>query len=183
MARTNVGRAGNLLFAGTLGYAPNGDAAEFFCHEVLPRLRALAGPPARVAIVGSNPGPSVLRLSQIPEVTVAGNVPSMAPYYAAADVAVVPVRAGGGTRIKVLEAFAYRVPVVATAVGVEGLDAEAGLHLLVADGADEFATACARLLRDPALALALAERAHALLAPRYAFPTVAARIRELYRSP
>lgn len=177
------GEAFSLLFVGSLGYVPNADAVEFFCHEALPRLRASARCPVSVQIVGTDPGPGVLRLSEIPGVTVTGMVPSVDPYYAAADAVVVPIRAGGGTRIKVLEAFAHRVPVVSTSVGAEGLEVEDGKHLLIADAPDELASACLRLLRDPGLGKALAERASALLRSRYALSKVVARIRRLYSPP
>jgi glycosyltransferase involved in cell wall biosynthesis len=105
----------------------------------------------------------------------------VAPYYDRADVVVVPLRAGGGTRIKVLEAFAHRVPVVATPMGAEGLEVSPGRHLLVGDGPDALAAACLRLLRDPALGRQLAADAHALVKRRYALPVVARAIRNLYR--
>jgi glycosyltransferase involved in cell wall biosynthesis len=97
-------------------------------------------------------------------------------------VALNPVRAGGGTRIKAIEAFAHRRPLVSTSVGAEGLDVEHGQHLLIADAPDDFAAACLRLMREPGLAAALAERAHALCRERYALARVAERIRDLYHA-
>jgi glycosyltransferase involved in cell wall biosynthesis len=86
---------------------------------------------------------------------VTGEVPDVTPYLAAADVLVAPIRVGGGTRIKILEAFAHRLPVVTTPVGAEGLDIVHGVHALVAEPTDAIADACVRLLRDPALATRL----------------------------
>jgi glycosyltransferase involved in cell wall biosynthesis len=106
-------------------------------------------------------------------VTVVGEVPDVLPELAAADVAVVPVRFGGGTRIKILEAFAYGVPVVSTTVGCEGLDVVDGEHLLVADTPDSFAAACARILADAELRARLTENARARWAERHRWEVIA----------
>ena len=147
------------LFVGTLGYYPNEDAAMFFCTEILPRVRASAGRPVRVLIAGSNPSARVRALAREPEITVAGAVPDLAPHYAAADAVVVPLRAGGGTRIKVLEAFGYRRPVVSTTVGAQGIDVTPGTHLLIGDTPGAFARQCVRLIEAPGLGKQLAARA------------------------
>ena len=80
--------------------------------------------------------------------TVLGRVPDMIPELARADIAVVPIRYGGGIRNKILESFAHRIPVVSTTIGAEGIDAEDGIHLLIADSPEDFAAACERLLTD-----------------------------------
>jgi glycosyltransferase involved in cell wall biosynthesis len=170
-----------LLLVGSMGYGPNAAAAEELCREVLPRVRAAADREVRVMVVGSHPTPAVARLAEIPGVTVTGAVPEVTPYYGRADVAVIPVRAGGGTRIKLLEAFAHRVPAVATPMGAEGLDVLPGQHLLVGDGPDALAAACLRLLREPALGRQLADAAYTLVRRRYALPVVARAIRTFYR--
>jgi glycosyltransferase involved in cell wall biosynthesis len=121
------------------------------------------GPTA--ALVGSRPGPEVLELEADPRVTVAADVPDVTPWYRAASVAVAPIRAGGGTRIKILEAFAHRLPVVSTVAGAHGLELGSDGPVVTADGPDDFAAACQRLLDRPALAGRLAERgAEAVLA-------------------
>jgi glycosyltransferase involved in cell wall biosynthesis len=172
----------HILFVGSLGYFPNADAARFLSEEVLPRLRARTHRDVHVHIVGASPPDDVSRLASLPGVRVEASVADLAPCYAAAEVVAVPVRAGGGTRIKMLEAFAHGVPVVSTPVGAEGLDVEAGAHLLIADDANEFATACLRLAEDPDLARAQAARARTLVVSRYAHSGVSAGIRTLYRS-
>ncbi len=86
---------------------------------------------------------------------------------ARASVAVVPIRYGSGTRVKILESFAHRVPVVSTTLGAEGLDVEDGVHLLLADGPEEFAAATVRLLGDPQLRVGLTEAAEAHYLERY----------------
>lgn len=161
-----------LLLVGLLTYAPNLDAARYAGAEVLPRLRRSV-PGARLRVVGRYDDPrQVAPLTALEAVTVVGEVPAVGPELAAAAVAVVPVRFGGGTRIKVLEAFAHGVPVVSTTVGCEGLDVVAGVHLLVADDADAFAAACAQLLVDPALRDRLVEQARALWHERYRWEVV-----------
>jgi glycosyltransferase involved in cell wall biosynthesis len=154
------------LFVGTLDYYPNLDAARYFCLEVLPRLRALAPAPFLVRVVGRVPHDAAA-LAGIPEVRLAGHVPDLAPEYAEADTVVVPVRAGGGTRIKVLEAFAHLRPVVSTSIGVESIEVEAGRHYLEADSPDLFASRCVELMATPELGEELAGNAAALLESRY----------------
>jgi glycosyltransferase involved in cell wall biosynthesis len=170
-----------LLFVGSLGYPPNADAALWLCRVIVPRLRADAGRPVGVRIVGSRPPPDVVRLGELPGVTVAADVPSVAPYYAGARVAIAPIRAGGGTRIKVLEALAHRRPVVATRVAAAGLDVEDGVHFLAADDPERFADACLELLGDDDLAARLGESGRALVESQYAVSVVTRRIGELCR--
>jgi len=173
--------AWRLLFVGSLGYAPNADAAEVLCRLVLPRLRSGAKCPVEVEIVGTRPPPDLTRLSEVPGVSIMADVPSVSPHYARSRVAAAPIRAGGGTRIKILEAFAHRRPVVSTRLGAEGLDAQDGVHLLLADEPGAFAESCLRLLRDDQLAQRLVESAAALVESRYSLPVVAGRIAGLCR--
>jgi polysaccharide biosynthesis protein PslH len=144
------------LFVGSFGYYPNDDAARYFCGKVLPLLRAGAPGPFRVRLVGASPSAAVRLLAAMPDVTVTGPVADVTPWYQSANAVIVPVRAGGGTRIKVLEAFAHQRPVVATPAGAEGLEVTAGRHLLIADAPGDFAACCGRLMRDPALGRKLA---------------------------
>src|SRR5262249_34836826 len=133
-----------LLFVGTLGYYPNEDAAIYFRAEILPRLQVTAGRSVRLLIVGSNPSARLQALARDHQVTVTGTVPDVTRYYAAADAVIVPLRAGGGTRIKVLEAFGHRRPVVSTTVGAQGIEVTPGTHLLIGDTPRAFADQCAR---------------------------------------
>ncbi len=162
----------DLLFVGTLGYLPNGDAVIFFCREILPLIRQQLGREPVLTVIGRDVPHQIRRLAEIPGVTVIEDVLDLAPYYAATKVAIVPLRAGGGTRTKILEAFSYGTPVVSTSIGAEGLNAVTGEHLLLADEPQELASACLRLIEDRSLASALAERARTLAAP-HAFSTVA----------
>jgi polysaccharide biosynthesis protein PslH len=154
------------LFVGNFDYYPNTDAARYFCAQVLPLLRAGAPGPFRVRFVGASPPAAVCALAGEPEVTVTGPVADVTPWYESAHAVIVPVRAGGGTRIKILEAFAHRRPVVSTPAGAEGLGVTPGRHLLVAGSPADFAADCARLMRDPALARRLAGHGGAFAARR-----------------
>lgn len=155
------------LFVGTMGYEPNLDGIEWFCRRVLPRIHARAGRPVLVRIVGRIPPGDLTPLARLEGVRLAGAVPDVAPEYGDAGAVIVPLRAGGGTRIKLLEAFAHCRPVVSTSVGVEGIEAVPDRDLLVADDPEAFAAACLRLVDDPALAARLAESAARLVSARY----------------
>jgi polysaccharide biosynthesis protein PslH len=156
-----------ILFVGTMGYAPNDDAARWFLTRVWPRLRRLFRTPVRLMIVGSDPSARLVRLAQRPDVVVTGTVAKTAPFYRIADLAVIPVRAGSGIRIKLLEAAANGVPVVSTTAGAEGTTFRHGRELLLADTEERFARACADLLQDRPRALRLARQARATIVLDY----------------
>jgi glycosyltransferase involved in cell wall biosynthesis len=170
------GRTGGpftFLFVGTLGYYPNEEGIVHFCAEVLPLLRRTAPRDFQVIIVGSGATPAVQQLAGRPEVRLVGAVPDVAPWYAEADAVVVPIRAGGGTRIKVLEAFSYRRPVVSTSIGIEGIGAHDGKHVLVGDTPAAFSEQCMRLMTDPSLSERLTDRAFSLFMRAYTTDAVA----------
>ncbi|MGY1745225.1 glycosyltransferase [Blastococcus sp. SYSU D00695] len=167
-----------LLFVGLLTYAPNRDAVAFFAREVLPLVRAQR-PAARLRVVGRHGPGAVQALRGLAGVELVGEAADMAAELAAADLSVVPIRFGGGTRIKVLEAFAHGVPVVSTTVGCEGLDVVDGVHLRVADGAPALAAACLELLERDDRRAELSARAHALWADRYRWTAIAPAVGEI----
>jgi glycosyltransferase involved in cell wall biosynthesis len=169
-----------LLFVGTFGYFPNVDAALFLCREVLPALRRFTDREIRIDLVGSGSKTAMAGLHRHSEVRLHDFVQDLAPLYAAADVAVVPLRAGGGTRIKILESFAHGVPVVTTRLGAEGIDAADGVHLLFADNAEDFAHACLRIKEAPEFAARLAARAADLLAACYTPARIEAELSKAY---
>lgn len=169
-----------LLFVGNLGYEPNADAAHWLAKELLPRLRK-GGTQSELTIAGSHPAEAVSALAGEVGVTLHANPPDLAPLYAKADVALAPIRAGGGTRIKILEAFAHRVPVVATAIGAEGIAARNGVDLLLAEGVEAFAESVRRVGEEPGLARDLARNALALVRERYAREVAVAAIRKAVR--
>jgi glycosyltransferase involved in cell wall biosynthesis len=154
-----------LLLAGVLFYPPNADGARWLTRRVLPHLRRLV-PDVRLRLVGAS-WPPVQELHDPPAVTVVGRVPHMRPELDRADAIVVPIRFGSGTRVKILEAFAHRIPVVSTTIGAEGLDVEHDRHLLLADDPQQFAACCSRILTDTALRARLADAGEELFRSCY----------------
>ena len=153
-----------LLFVGALAYVPNRDAAAFFCAHVLPLVARQARAPVVFRIIGGGANRSLRTIvARTPGAELLGPVEELDPWYAASRIAVAPVRAGGGTRVKILEAFSRGVPVVSTTIGAEGLPVEHGVHLLLADSAAAFAECCLRIASDDLLASRLVANAHEVL--------------------
>jgi glycosyltransferase involved in cell wall biosynthesis len=170
----------DLLFVGNLTYAPNIEAAGTLVNLVLPLVRRATGLPVTVTLAGRHDGgPALVELGRRPGVRLSGFVPDLARTYAAASACVVPLTHGAGTRIKLLEAFAHRVPVVATPAAFAGLEVEPGIHVLAGDTAEAVADHVTTLLGDPARGDQVAAAARRLVEQRYAAPVVGARIREL----
>jgi glycosyltransferase involved in cell wall biosynthesis len=165
------------MFQGLLRYLPNVDAAFFLARDILPALKARLGD-VRIRLVGP-PSDRVKKLETLPEVTVTGWVPQIDDELAVADLVLVPLRVGSGTRIKILEAFAHRVPVVSTTLGAEGLDVVGGRHLLLADTASTLADACERVVTDPERRSLLIDEAERLFLERYDWSRVHESIAEL----
>ena len=135
-----------IVFTGSMDWEPNIDAVDYFCSEIWPAIRK-EFPNAIFQIVGRNPFAKVQRLAS-ESVQVTGTVPSVAEYLEKASVVVVPLRIGGGTRLKIFEAMAVGKALVSTSIGAEGLEVESGRDLLLADTASSFADAVLLLLRD-----------------------------------
>jgi polysaccharide biosynthesis protein PslH len=153
-----------VLFIGSMDWEPNIDAVEYFCREIWPTvLRDF--PDARFQIVGRNPHARVQRLKSA-SVEITGKVASVADYLAPATVVAVPLRIGGGTRLKIFEAMAMGKAVVSTSIGAEGLSLTPGRDLLIADSSGSFAASILELLHHPELRRAC-EQAAAALAARY----------------
>jgi glycosyltransferase involved in cell wall biosynthesis len=166
------------LFVGTMDYFPNEDAMVFFCGEVLPKMRREATRDFQLLIVGPFPTEIVISLARNNrEVTVTGQVPDVRPYYQDAHAVLVPIRVGGGMRIKVLEAFSCRRPVIATSFAVEGTFARNGDHYLEAEDAEEFAKICLRLMNHDLDASKIVEKAFELVRSRFGYE----RVRELIK--
>lgn len=163
--RVEVGAPPVIGFPGYLLYPPNVEAAHHLVRRIAPVVRR-AMPSVQVRLIGAADD-RVVRLHDPPRVVVTGFVPQMAPELARVDLVAVPVRFGGGTRIKILEAFAHRIPVVSTTVGAEGLGVTDGRELLLRDTPETFAEACVALLSDVRARAGLVEAAHALFAARY----------------
>jgi sugar transferase (PEP-CTERM/EpsH1 system associated) len=169
---------GTVLFFGEMGYYPNTDAMLFFANEVLPLLRRRS-PAARLVIVGPSAPPAIRALAS-DSVIVAGAVADVRPHIASAQVVVVPLRIGGGTRLKILEALAMGKPVVSTSLGAEGLKLTNGRELLLADDTASFTDAVARLLDDDGLALELAASGRRLVEREYDWSASVRRLEALY---
>ena len=160
-------RGTDIVFIGNLGYFPNVDATSWFALEVMPILVARV-PAARFKLVGARPAPALRRIAaRQSNVDLVGPVSDVHPHLASAAVAVVPLRAGSGQQLKILEAMAAGTPVVATTLSAAGLDAVDGQHLLIADSAEAMADAIARLLSERELRERIARSARALIETRY----------------
>jgi len=149
VGRQAVGVPPTFVLPGMMRYGPNEDAALYFVGSILPRLLR-AQPDARVVLAG-DASSGVRALARPPSVVVTGEVDSMERVLSDADAVVVPIRVGGGTRIKIIEAWAHGIPVVSTTVGAEGLDCQSGRELLIADSPDDFARACVDVVTDARL--------------------------------
>ncbi len=169
-----------LLFTGTMDYRPNVDAVRWFVSRVLP-LVIERRPETRFQIVGRSPDPSVRELaSDRPTVIVTGAVDDVSQYFARATVFVVPMRMGGGVRLKILEALAAGVPVVSTAMGAEGTSLTHGKELLIADTEEQFAQAVLGLMEDIALRRQLASAGRGAVVRRFDWERIAPRLLGVY---
>jgi glycosyltransferase involved in cell wall biosynthesis len=171
------------LFVGTLGYYPNEDAVQYFGSEILPHIRRLTQSDFTVNIVGRGAGPRLRQMAVDYGMQMIGEVPDIAPWYQNSTAVVVPVRAGGGTRIKVLEAFSHRRAVISTSIGMEGIDAIDDVHVLIANTPEVFAAGCVRLMADRVLRDRLAENAFSLFRHCYSAEAIKRTIASLFVSP
>jgi glycosyltransferase involved in cell wall biosynthesis len=156
-----------LVFSGTLDYRPNVDALAWFCGEPFERIRRQF-PDIRLLAVGRRPAPALTALARAGRLGLTGELADVRPALCSAAVYVVPMRVGGGMRLKVLEALSLELPVVSTSLGIEGVAELAhDVHCLVADAADTFADAVITLLHDRERAMRLARAGRTLVAERY----------------
>jgi polysaccharide biosynthesis protein PslH len=170
---------GSLVFTGTMDFRPNVDAVLWFCQYVLP-LVVKEAPQTRFYIVGQRPTREVLALARIPGVIVTGAVDDVRPYLWQASVCVVPLRVGGGTRFKILEAMATGTPVVSTTLGAEGISLTPGYDALLADHPIEMADAISSLLREKERTWALAERGREFVLANYEWGVLGRRVLAVY---
>jgi glycosyltransferase involved in cell wall biosynthesis len=162
-----------LVFTGSMDWYPNEDAVLYFGSQILPRIRAYM-PDVSVTIVGRNPSAHLRASAERMGLNVTGTVDDVRPYMDEADVYIVPLRAGGGTRLKIFEALAMGKAVVSTTVGAEGLALMPGRDVCLADDPDEFAGAVIGLLDDAPRRRALGEAGRLLVETRYSWDRVAA---------
>ncbi|MFN8062832.1 MAG: glycosyltransferase family 4 protein [Vicinamibacterales bacterium] len=164
-------RVPRLVYPGSVLFAANLDAVRYFVRDVLPRLRERR-PDLELVVTGATGGVDITELMR-PGVRFTGRLDDVEPFVAESAVCVVPLRIGGGTRLKVLQAMALGTPVVSTTKGIEGLDVAADRHVLVADEPGAFATAVMRLLDDDALHRRISDEARTLMSDRYGWRTIA----------
>ena len=167
----------HLVFTGSMDWIPNEDAMKHFCADILPRIRA-EEPGVTLSIVGRAPTPAVQRLAEIPGVDVTGRVDDVRGYIGRGSVYVVPIRIGGGTRLKIFEAMSMGKAIVSTTVGAEGLPVTHGKDIWIADTPDAFASAVVSLLRDPARGVQLERAARELVVTHYDWSAVAGQLEE-----
>jgi glycosyltransferase involved in cell wall biosynthesis len=184
MARDHIGAlawsAPTLVFSGTLDFRPNVDAVVWFVREVLPRVRARRSD-VRLLLVGKRPAPALRRLADEGALLLTGEVSDVRLYLAGASVYIVPMRIGGGVRLKLLEALALELPVVSTRMGAEGLAGlRANEHCLLADDPAGFAEAILRLLDDTALGRRLGAAGRVLACRSYDWSVIVPQLEALY---
>jgi glycosyltransferase involved in cell wall biosynthesis len=160
-----------ITFVGTTHVDANRDGLIYFMDEVFPHIEK-AVPDIHFTIVGGDPPPVIKAYGERPNVTVTGFVDDVRPYMARARVMVVPLRSGGGTRLKILEGLSYGVPTVSTSIGAEGIFVTHGGDILLADTSKDFAASVIRLLGDPALRRQLALRGRELVEEQYSWQAV-----------
>jgi glycosyltransferase involved in cell wall biosynthesis len=168
-----------LIFSGTLNYRPNLDAARYFIDDIWPLVRDRY-PDASLTLTGGNDGVDTRSLTR-PGVRFLGEVPDIRPYVRGAAAVIVPIRIGGGTRLKVLEALAMGRPIVSTPVGCEGVAVRDGEHLLIADDGPAFASNIFEVFENPALRDALGRAGRRLAEKRYSWDLAGERLQSLYR--
>lgn len=161
----------SLLFLGRFSYAPNAEAAEILIHQIYPLLKAV-NPQCQLWLVGCDPTETMLQTTQTEGIHVTGRVEDVRPYLQRASVMVVPLYRGSGTRLKILEGFAAKCPIVSTAKGAEGLAVTDGEHLLVRESPADMAAVVQTLWQQPHMTQQLVNMAHQLFVEQYSWSAV-----------
>ena len=174
-----VGEQEKLVFVGMMGWMPNSDGVKYFVSEILPLIKR-EFPGIGVDLVGKDPPEDVVALSAVPGVRVTGTVDDVRPYIWDSQVYIVPLRFGGGTRLKILEAFAMHKSVVSTSLGCEGIACRHEKDLLIADTPADFADAVIKLLRDSSLRTALSDNAAQLVERTYGWRSLGDKLLTYY---
>jgi glycosyltransferase involved in cell wall biosynthesis len=162
----------DIVFVGSMDWMPNQDAVRFFVETILPLVRR-AIPECRIGIVGRTPPDDLIGLGRRDErVTFTGTVPDVRPFLWGAKLSIVPLRIGGGTRLKIYESMAAGTPVVSTSIGAEGLDVTHGENIRLADTPESFAAACVDLIGNSDERARLAAAAQELVTSRFSWDAV-----------
>lgn len=165
-------RRAHLVFTGSMDWLPNEDGMLYFVREILPRIREVEAD-VTLSIIGRAPTPSVKKLADIPGVEVTGRVDDVRPHVAAGSVYIVPLRIGGGTRLKIFEAMSMAKAVVSTTVGAEGLPVTSGADVVIADDPARFAQVVIQLIRDAEARRRIESAARRLVVDHYDWAAVA----------
>ncbi len=169
-----------VTFVGSMDYPPNIDAVLWFAEEVLPSLRGEL-PELKFRVVGSRPARRLMELREQPGIEITGQVPDIRPYLNDSLALVVPLRSGGGTRLKILQAMAAGCPVVSSTIGAEGLDILPDVHLLIADDVDAWVSDIKRLVGSPNRAVEIANAGRKLVEERYTWARCLSGLDRLYK--
>ncbi|MFZ0063006.1 MAG: glycosyltransferase [Pyrinomonadaceae bacterium] len=163
----------NLVFTGSMDWLPNEDAIRYFTEQIMPRIKQ-GIPGVTLTVVGRDPYPTLVELSKRdPSIIVTGRVDDVRPFIEEAAVYIVPMRIGGGTRLKIYEAMAMEKPIVSTSIGAEGLPVVTGQDILLADTPESFAEAVIKLLREESFAAEMGQRAAAKVREKFGWDSVA----------
>jgi glycosyltransferase involved in cell wall biosynthesis len=169
----------DLVFIGSMDWMPNIDGVRWFVTEILPRIRAKR-PDCTLTIAGRKPPGTITQLAaRDPGIVVTGAVPDIRPYLWGAAVSIVPLRIGGGTRLKIYESMAARVPVVSTSIGAEGLVIHPPVDIRIAETAEEFAGQCLDLLDNPKQRVYIAESAWNMVAEGHSWESVVQKFEQI----
>lgn len=169
----------NLVFTGSMDWLPNEDAIRYFTETIMPRIKQEI-PELTLTVVGRNPYPALLELSRRdPSIVVTGRVDDVRPYMERAAAYVVPLRIGGGTRLKIYEAMAMEKAIISTSIGAEGLPIKNGDEIMLADTPESFASAVVQLLGDGDAAQAMGRRAAKTVRDQFGWPRVAKRFADI----
>ena len=173
-------KAPTILFVGNFKWLPNKDAAKFLANDIWPKIISQL-PQARLWIVGRNPTQDILALAKKPHISVTGNLADIRTAFKKANVLLAPIRNGRGTKYKVLEAMASQVPVVTTQLGIEGIAAQPGKSVLLAETADSLAQKTIKVLTNKSLSKKLATNGKQLVYSQYNWQVISQKLDKIYQ--
>jgi len=178
--RGNRADAKTLMFSGTMNYYPNVDALRFFLTRIWPLVKKISSD-MRLLIVGKNPRGWIQQLpKRDPRISVTGYVEDTRPYFEQAGIYICPIRDGGGTRVKILDALAMAKPVISTTLGCEGIEVTPGKNILIADTPDQFVQCIEILVKDGGLRERLGVEGRKLVVVKYSWEAIGARLCDLF---
>lgn len=178
--RTTKKKPRSLVFLGSMDWMPNIDAVLWFAQEIFPRVKSQF-PELTLSVVGRNPTSEIKQLAKIPGIEITGTVDDVKPYMGQAEVMIVPLRVGGGTRVKIFEGMAAGLPIVSTRIGAEGLPVRDGENIFLADTPETIAEKIATLIEDPKLRLLMGKSAAGFVTEHYSWESATRKFEEYCR--